>query len=449
MSISNTPSNVLCKVYDYSHGHRQQEKESIMSYACHLYLERRPQVLGNILSLRCDPKFLTRITLSGAGLRQLPYPIMHPNLMVLDVRENLLDGYPTDGKEPYRLGWHCPSLQTLNFSNNLFTIIHPDIFLLPNLSKLLMSGNRITEVPMDMWTAPLLKQLELNGNMIHELPCPNSVPRSSQSVFASILGTVRADTGLQSFRRGYISHDACSPKDLHRSQIGFALTFLDLSENRLSSIPRGLPCLAPLLQTLKLATNAITNLGDFSIYPSLLQSLDVTNNGLTMGIEPPTQEMQDECYQTQLVEGHTHCSHYDHKTLSSLKFLYLCNNRIEDLQIEHQTPDVDMEVSQTVSEDDVPVEKDPPGLYFPKLQTLKISSNSLGRFPKSIHRLTKLRELVVSGNERITDFPPGLHKLTSLFTFQCSGIRSTIMQELPPFKSVAEMLYHLKAQELR
>ncbi len=450
LEISNTPSNVLSRVYEYSHGHGQ-EKESIMSYACHNYLERRPQVLNTVLSLKCDPKYLTRITLSGVNLRQLPFPIMHPNLVVLDVRENLLDGYPTDGVDPYRLGWRCPDLQTLNLSNNLFMMIHPNIFQLPNLSKLIMSGNRISEVPMEMWTAPLLKHLELNGNMIHELPCPDPVPRSSQSIFASILGPPRADNGLQSFRRGYISYDVCSPEDLHRSQIGFALNFLDVSENRLSCIPKGLPCLAPLLHTLKLAHNAITNLGTFSMYPSLLQTLEVSSNGITMGIEPSSEAMEDECFQTQLVEGRVHCSHYDHRNLSTLKFLYLCNNRIEDLQIEYQNAEVELENSQGGSDDEAVIEKDPPGLHYPKLQTLKISNNALVRFPKDIHRLTKLRELVVSGNQRITDFPPGLHKLTSLFTFQCNGVQCPIVQELANLKTktTAEILYYLKARELK
>lgn len=452
LSIPNTPTNMLSRLYEYTH-RMGREKESVFSYACQNYLEGKAHVLANIFSLKCNPKFLTRITLSGLNLRRLPFDILHENLTVLDVRENNLDTYPEDGANAYRLGWRCPNLQTLNFSKNLFTYVHPDIFRLPVLFKLIMSGNRIKELPVEMWTAPLLNHLELNGNMIAELPCPAPQPRADP--MASFLGVASqsrsaGDSHLQSWRSSYISYDVRSADDLHRSQIGFALHILDLSENRFADIPKGLPCLAPLLHTLKLSNNAITNLGSFTDYPSLLQSLDVTANGITRGIQPPPDPVDIECLQVTLVEGGTvNCSHYRHETLSALKFLYLCGNRIEDLEIECQR--LEPENSQTVSEDEdtPPSERDPPGLLYPKLQALKIGNNSLVRFPVNVHRLTKLRELVVSGNERITEIPSRLYHLSSLFTFRYNGIKDPVVSELAQLRNTAEVLYHLKARELR
>lgn len=453
LSIPSTPSNVLSKLYEYTHGLGHQEKESVFSFATHSHLDGKTHVFARVLSLECDPKFITRITLSGVSLRRLPFVVLHENLTVLDVRDNNLDTYPSDGLDPYRLGWRCLGLQTLNFTKNLFNYIHPDIFQLPNLSKLAFGGNRIKDLPVEMWTAPLLSHLELNGNMIAELPCPAPIPRvdpmasfgvpSQQHRFGS-------DRKLQSWKAGYISQDVRSANDLHRSQIGFALHFLDLSENRFSDVPRGLSCLSPLLNTLRLSQNAITNLGYFSDYPSLLQSLDVSGNGITRGVQASPEDADTQCLQSQLVEGGSVlCTHYHHENLRALKFLYLCDNRIEDLEIECPRPDTDN--SQTISEENdmPPSERDPPGLLYPKLQALKISDNSLVRFPVNVHRLTKLRELVVNGNERITEIPNGLHRLTSLFTFRFDGIRDPIVQELAQYKNTAEVLYHLKSRELQ
>lgn len=416
-------------------------------------MERRTHILNTVLSLRCDVKFLTRITLSGVNLRWLPSAILHEHLEVLDIRENNLDVYPVEeGCSQNRLGWRCINLNTLNLSKNLFTYIHPDIFRLPCLSKLFMNGNKLERVPVEMWTAPLLRTLELGNNMIFEIPCPTALPRSDQmSLFSPLSSIPHVNNYLQSWKRSYVSYDARSSNDL-KSQVGFALDILDLSENHLDKIPGGLPCLAPLLRTLKLAHNQITNLGTFADYPSLLQSLDVSHNGITRGIEPVSETTDIECLQSRLVnERHIRCLHYEHKILSSLKFLYLCGNHIEDLHIEDQGP-TNIESSPTHSteeEPNPPEEADPPGLFYPKLQALRISDNSLVRFPENIHHLTKLRELVVSGNARIMELPPSLHKLTRLFTFRYDGIQDPIIRELAHLRTSAEVLYYLKARELK
>ena len=456
LSVSNTPSNVLGILYKYSYG-QGAEKESVLSYACRNYLDGRTQVLNRLLTLDCDPKFLTRITLSGVNMRRFPFSILHENLVVLDVRDNTLDQLPTDGADPYRLGWRCPKLEKLNFANNLLTCVPPDIFRLPSLAMLILSGNELRDVPIEMWTAPVLTHLELDNNNIYQLPCPQMVPRTDNFLlYSSITSQQQPKLDsymyLPSWKRSYVSYNAGSTHDLLKTQSGFALEFLDLKENRLADVPKGLPCLAPQLQTLKLAKNSITNLGTFADYPGGLQSLDVSHNGVTRGIQQAMGAEDFNCLQCQLAHDnmYSHCSHYQHTSLNSLRFLYLCNNRIEDLKIEVERPDLEHSQTPSVEDDGVPPEEaDPPGLLYPKLQALKISNNSLVNFPHNIHRLAKLQELVMSGNARITEIPPGLYKLNNLFTFRYEGIQAAVVEELSKLKTTAEVLYHLKARELR
>ena len=427
LNLSNTPTNALSSMCEYDHD-QSRKKESVLLYACTKYLDGQTNILANLFRLDSENKFLTHITLSGVGLRRLPFTIMHENLITLDVRENNLDVFPTNSPDVLKLGWKCQNLQTLNCSNNLFISIHPDIFHLPNLKRLVMSNNKIQELPMDMWTAPFLQFLELSNNLIAEVPCPQPIARSDQmSMFSSLPSVgprlrrrVMSDSEnyLQSLKRTYVSYNVRSSEDIQRSQVGFLLHLLDLSGNRLSNIPSGLPCLAPLLHTLKLARNVIINLGHFSDYPPLLQSLDLSNNGITRGISPSTSNTPNiKCIQSQLAIGQSYCTHYMHTNLNCIKFLYLCNNRIDDLQIESQKEE-DFELSQASTDEGVTGLSPEPELLYPKLQILKISNNSLERFPENIHRLSNIRELVVSGNPRIREIPPMIHKLTSLFTFR-------------------------------
>ena len=457
LNISNTPLNVLSKEYEYNYGHTKK-KESIISYACSSYADGKRDVIGRLLMVDMQNKFLTHVTLSGIGLRRLPSVIMHENLTVFDARDNNLDDFPTESSDPNVLGWKCAKLKTLNLSSNLFAYIHPGIFHLPSLTRLVMSRNQIQNVPMNVWMAPLLKDLDLSDNLIANLPCPKPVSATPLPLFSSVSinprhGTLKrkgVETGnyLQSLRRSYVSYDVRSSNELHKSQIGFALHMLDLSGNRLSSIPNGLPCLAPLLHTLKLARNAITNLSSIADFPPLLQTLDLSSNGVTQGIQPSSKMNDIYCIQSQLVKGKTSCSHFDHESLSSLKFLYLCDNRIEDLKIEYQKPELELSQTYSVNQSLAAVDNTPELLY-PKLQGLKISNNSLVRFPENIHRLTSLRELILSGNTQITEIPPCLHKLTFLFTFRYDGINDPVVKELAHFKNTAEVLYYLKAREIK
>lgn len=225
-------------------------------------------------------------------------------------------------------------------------------------------------------------------------------------------------TSLESVKHSYINYDI-DPSSLHRSQVGFALQSLDLSGNNLRDIPRSLPCLTPLLQTLKLARNQLQSLGQASDYPPNLHMLDVKNNGivnpLMASLIPPTIN----CVQSEVTSVSPVCSHTRHENLSNLKFLYLSGNRLDKLDIEYDRPPVEQSLEDSTEPLEATLNPGPKKLLFPKLQGLQISHNHLTELPENIHKLEKLCELAFDNNPRIQRLPTGLHRLTGLFTLRC------------------------------
>ena len=462
LESSHNPSEVLTQMYEYSYHQNTKRKESVLSYACHKYNDGERNggnqiILRSLLSPQIVGKHLSHINLSGVALRRLPPIIMHENLISLDIRENNLDVYPSTGDDD-RLNWNTPNLRILNISHNLFTFLHPDLFQLPSLYKLIASDNKIQDVPIQMWTAPTLKHLDLSNNLIQKLPCPVPLPLTSSfnlrpahtSVTASAFSRLKSSgvhgayrTGLlPSARCAYIDHDVETEADLDKCRFGFSLQTLDITGNRVAEIPKGLPCLAPLLHTLKLARNNVTDLGHVTDYPPFLQTLNAMNNGITRRIRPCFEATNISCLQSQLSTAPATCSHMRHENLASLKFLYLSNNRLQEFQIEYEQPNMDF--SQAETDNDPPTT---PRLLFPRLQGLRVSHNRLVELPENICKLVKLCELQFDGNTGIEKLPPKLYELTSLFTLKYEGISDPIVQELRNFKGAPEILYYLKARE--
>ena len=457
---------ILSTVYEYPYGN-SRGRESMLSYACSAYLNARSEdspdieILPSLLSKEIVGVHLTTITLTGVGLRRLPLILMHENLKNLDVRENNLDSFPSADVGQNRLSWDCPLLQVLNFSNNHFVGIPADIFKLPSLIRLIACDNKIKELPIEMWKAPALKILDLSNNQIQVLPCHNPQMRLQFGPYHHVQSMTYSQVQqsyqagrvffnqaipLESAKHGYINYDIDSSHHLHKGQVGFSLQTLDLSGNQLTEIPRSLPCLAPLLHTLKVAKNRITNLGQASDYPPLLQTLDAKNNGITVGIEPTFESPNITCVQSQVSQGSPVCSHVSHQRFSNLKFLYLSSNRLEELQIEYEVPNIEFSTSQRVSAD-TSLTPSSPELLFPRLQGLRISNNRLTKLPENIHRLEKLCELAFDGNPRIEKLPDGLHRLSNLFTLKYDGITDPVVQEIANFRNAPEILYYLKARE--
>jgi len=462
MNLPDIKPNFLNKIYEYSHG-QAVVKESVLSHACQGQSEDTFTAISRLFALDTSHKFLTGINLSGVGLRSLPLEIMHPYLISLNVSDNQISDYPRlDSSDPNCLGWNCPSLEILNFSGNHLTHVHPDVFLRhPKLSQLIMGGNEIKEVPQEVWTAQSLCNLDLAGNMIRTFPCPPREVRDSGmdlKLFGRTIPRRRrmhsldGETCLLSLRKASVNYSMRSQQETPK----FVLEMLDLSDNHLTRVPEGLCCLAPGLKNLRLTKNRITSMGMVSDYPAHLQSLDLSHNGLTRGVDPPPMNAGRRltCYQSQLdSERRNACSHADHAYFPALKYLDLCSNRIEDFPVEYENQEEALHsLTDTLSNFQLAESsklRTPVVLLFPLLHTLRISSNSLSQFPHNVHNLTMLRELVVSNNPKITRIPPLLHKLNSLFLFKFNGISDPDTRTLEKMTTSTQVLYHLKAREVR
>lgn len=449
-----TPQDILTRVYEYEFGNTGKRRESILSFACSKYFEGNgnDSILCSLLSPRVVGSHITNITLAGVALRRLPIVLFHENLKSLDVRENNLDSLPSNDKtgNQRKLNWNCQLLQVLNISHNLFTELYVDLFNLPHLKRLLAAANKIQHVPMAVWTAPALQHLDLDDNLIVSLPCPAIIPKQGSMRFSSFFPT--SPTSLQpedivvlsSARQMYVNLEAHSSEELNKSQSGFCLKTLYLNGNQLTEIPSGLPCLAPLLHTLKVARNRIMDLGYTSDYPALLQTLDAMNNSITRGIRPSLHPPEFHCVQSHLVSTSRHCSHFNHYKMSNLKFLYLTGNRLEDLQIELTRTEADIN-NQSVRFEDITFKSE---MLFPRLQGLRLNKNYLSRVPENIHKLEKLCELQIEDNPNIRRLPLNLYHLSGLFTFKFDGIGDPLIHELKRINtSTADVLYYMRALE--
>ena len=457
VGLSRNPTSIFNQPFEWQYGSGKR-RETLLSYACSKFLQvdgGNQQILLTMLSPQGIGKSLTQIVLVGVGLRQLPAVILHENLRILDIQENNLSSYPTEDTTGSSLSWKCQELEVFNFSHNLFTYIHPDIFHLPCLLRLNASHNNIQEVPKELWTAPRLRHLDLSHNKLQMLPCPPSINMANSidipqhvarsfSFRSRLPGINSSRVGyLQSTRRTYINFDIQSSSDLHKSQVGFGLHTLDLSSNQLMAVPRGLACLAPLLNSLKLNNNRITDLGCVSDYPPGLKTLDVSCNGVVQGIQMSGLD-SFACVQSQLTNAPSSCSHLSHQRMNYLLFLYLSSNRLEDLSVHFPKQEISFEL--TIPGQEEQEEEEKVELIFPHLQGLRLSNNRLCRLPENIHLLEKLSELTFDGNPGIRQLPPNLHLLTKLFTIKYEGISDPIVMELRNFKSAPDILYYLKAR---
>lgn len=59
------------------------------------------------------------------------------------------------------------------------------------------------------------------------------------------------------------------------------ISILNLAHNQFTSIPAGLPCLAPVLSRLNMSYNALRSMSYITSYPSSLKQLDLSHNKIS------------------------------------------------------------------------------------------------------------------------------------------------------------------------
>ena len=452
---------LLTRLYSYGLGNLGKLKENLLSYACRAYLKGNHDILPLLLSPEVLGCQLTHIKLEGVNLEAIPLPVFSEKLTHLDVSKNRLATLPI--AEALSQGL-CGSLLELIIANNLFSGFPNELFHLPRLAVLDARNNEIRAVPEEMWIAPCLEELYLCNNCITSLPCPDYV-YLNKAVLTSMRHHVgafshnppqSASTEVQHVQSTRQSYFTVTTPGGERLASGFQLKILDLSSNQLHQIPRGLPCLAPQLRVLKLSDNGIVHLGHPCNYPQLLEKLDVSKNLCERSIQWCPEPPNLVCAQAQLQGQEGSCFHINHKVLSSLKFLFLEDNRLtccvmlEEEQGTHEEGSWESRgPGEPVSggKGEKVVSTVLPMLMFPKLESLRLSNNFLENVPSGIHRHVEIRELKLDKNAGITHLPSNLHLLQELFFFTFDGIGDPVVSELKNCSSTPEQLLYLKARE--
>ena len=463
---------LLTKVYEYGFGSLGQWKESLLSYACRAYTNDNHNILPSLLSPQTLGCHLSHIKIENVDLDHVPLPIFSAKLSHLELSKNKLATLPI--AEALSRGF-CNSLQVLNIASNSFSHVPKEFLHLPSLTKLDARNNEITTLPEDMWTAPCLEELYLCRNSISSLPCPNyvrlNIPMltpAHRPVAFSLSSPNFSNNGMQQIPSARQAYLTAATRDAEALMRGFQLKILDLSNNQLSQIPRGLPCLAPQLRVLKLSNNRITHLGHPCNYPQFLENLDVSKNGCEMCIQWCSEPPNLVCAQSQLgsvQHEHSTCTHISHTVLSSLKFLYLQDNQLPCVVLEGQGEQEGRgqwrEGKQVGGREEHEGWESVGGgrgkggeeisagvpLMFPKLQSLRLSNNILGEVPSGVHRQVDMCELTLDNNEGITHLPSNLHLLGELFFFTFDGISDPVVSELRNCSNTPEQLLYLKARE--
>jgi Leucine-rich repeat (LRR) protein len=430
------PDRILSRPYSLVKN-KDLPKASAIGVAATKCLEGRPDILNTMLAHQILGNHLVNISLSELDFTQVPIEIFHVNLKSLTLSNNQLTILP-----PVE-NWKCSKLSFLNISSNLFTELPPGIFSLAKLISLDASNNRIQHLDVSMWSSPSLKSLYLSSNQIESLPVPNLDPYQislQMQNFTSPVGSERET--WNSVRQSFIDFSSEREEDYHLMDSGHRLEFLDLSNNRLKSVPSGLPCLAPMLLTLKLNKNQIEDFKCFNDYPTLLKSLDLSNNIATQSIicKEGSPGLASFCLQSKPGQI-TRCVHIFHWRLANLQYLNYSFNRLRKVMVESKMGDaLGLNFTQSTLTSDT-------NSLFPKLHSLYLNNNRLTAMPQGIHNLEHLGTLDVRDNPEITELPSKLHHLKNLIGFQYRGIGDPIIATLDTFKDTAQVLYYLRARE--
>eukprot|EP00041_Stephanoeca_diplocostata_P033534 m.1110605 g.1110605 ORF g.1110605 m.1110605 type:complete len:1517 (-) comp24358_c0_seq2:265-4815(-) len=247
---------------------------------------------------------------------------------------------------------NCTELRYLNLENNELQSLPPTIGQLKKLQSLLLAGN----------------------------------PLGSCSLRAVVgLHSCLSTLDLSGTGRGGTDDDAAGfPDDF--GNVMAQLTDLNLSNNRLKRVPKGV-CCAPSLQRLNLSDNALTQLPcveECSAWGANLHVLNVSRNSI---MSDPGALLF---------------------ALPVLHTLYANSNNIATLTLPHSPADAATLRLQNVHVSNNKL-REVPGDFFrvcPDLRQLRIENNALVTLPEEVHGVSGLKDLRTRGNSDGFFLPP-------------------------------------------
>uniref|UniRef100_A0A8D8E4R7 non-specific serine/threonine protein kinase n=3 Tax=Culex pipiens TaxID=7175 RepID=A0A8D8E4R7_CULPI len=364
-----------------------------------------------------------------------PRLFLLPSLSILDVSNNKLQ------ELPFEL-WKSPKLKEFNVAFNFLK----DLPSLPNVAEV---GGDATEPPSPVTEACLFQgySYEDSNDSLTRNRLVASLEIVKHHIWSKSLEVTDQELRLPD-----------SKNDNTVSQ----LSSLNLANNLFTSIPLALPCLAVNLTRLNMSYNSLRSMGHVTSYPASLKQLDLGHNEISCWPSLPRIAASDPhlmCYNPQepkknsskssvassgssgtpysneitVVKSSTSsnnitslrtavlksvCVHRRHLRLESLRTLVLADNSLTRIQL--STDDVTtLGESEDAEWSLIGVAKS--RLIFPNLSMLDISNNSLKEIPPSIHELTNLSVLNISGNMDITELPPHMGLLSRLWNLNTRG----------------------------
>ena len=191
-----------------------------------------------------------------------------------------------------------------------------------------------------------------------------------------------------------------------------SLTVLNVSHNKLMSLPLGFPCLAPNLKRLNISFNKFEAIDPVAMLPQSIENLNAKSNFIQTTLcerrTTPTCLVDDKIPSG----GSSQCRHQRHDVLINLGFLQLRNNQLCDMELVQVKEDKDRDGTEN---------RMVIALY-PHLHTLELCNNKLVAFPRHICYLKELRVLKVSDNANIKKLSPDLICLNELLTLSLDGL---------------------------
>uniref|UniRef100_A0A7E4VDA0 Non-specific serine/threonine protein kinase n=1 Tax=Panagrellus redivivus TaxID=6233 RepID=A0A7E4VDA0_PANRE len=452
---------------------------------------------------------ITRLDLSHNRLAEVPMIVFSlQSLHVLDLSNNVLQKFDV----PSTADFSVPCLETLSLECNFLTALPGVLFSrsFPSLKTLNVAGNRLRLVPPVVWSAPRLKDLNLSNNEILEV-CTVSMPVTSarggrKSAKASHQERIMA-RAARTRDRPALSRAGASPRsvptprastvtDLDVTRLNAwqkrvqlsniddldedepvsldsggaatpdvftsALRTLNLSANRLSSVPSCLACCCPKLTRLDLSQNSIVALGSVECLPGALRHLNLAYNRLSRGfarpeapdlvcLAPTTTTGPDAVRGRATPTGNRHsrsrsrsvarnqrslsvvragdaaeataselCPHKAHARFEALKTLNLSHNQLSqlDLFVAFASRNDFATVDQFSLKEAQAMRQ---YLVFPALTNLDISYNALKHVPPTVSLLSYLAALNVAGNAELETLPYELGLLDKLWNISLKG----------------------------
>ncbi|KAH0828086.1 hypothetical protein J3R83DRAFT_3743 [Lanmaoa asiatica] len=442
-------------------------------------MKKVPQSVRHSASLhRLDLSCNRIVDLDDAGLDRIP------ELSILKLQNNRMEQLP----------WYFPRLRmlkTLNISNNKFSHLPSVICEMPALLDLDISFNMITELPEDIGRLTALEQLIFVGNQISKLPeqlsatfpVAHTLPQLEKLLADhNVIHALDLSLGSHSTTILDVSfNDITLLKLVPSVQTPFALTSLDVSHTKLSSLDDFALSHLSALQSLKLDHNLFRTLPDSLGELSHLITLSCSDNRLDA-----LPETIGSLRRLEILDAHNNSLRQLPVSLWNCSSLVLINVTSNLLDTWHSPPDtslitppacgISLEVPLTppgprshfqiarkassatlqtpscrpspplaysleklyVGENRLTDDCLPPFTILKELRVLNLSFNEIQELPSSFLRnLTKLQELYLSGNQ-LTSIPTeDLPRLTRLSVLFLNGNKlQTLPQELGKVQSL-------------